>query len=82
MFCFIWQLPLILELPLYTGIGLVTGICISDKYCCKIYSDNASVIGVSVKAIFADAYDKVLKIRTRYMNFGKKSNVTISDIFN
>ena len=56
-FCFFfWQLPLILELPSYTGIGLVTGICISDKYCCKIYSDNTSVIGASVKAIFADAY--------------------------
>ena len=53
MFCFIWQSPLILELPIYTyiGIGLVMGICISDKYCCKVYSDNASV-----KAIFADAY--------------------------
>ena len=31
------------------------GISISDKYCCK-NSDNASVIGASVKAIFADAY--------------------------
>ena len=47
---------LILELPLYIGVGLVTSICISDKYCCKIYSDNASVIGASVKAIFADAH--------------------------
>ena len=56
MFCFIWQSPLILELPSYIGIGLVMGICISDKYCCKIYSDNASVICASVKAIFADAY--------------------------
>ena len=50
MFCFIWQLPLILELPSYIGIGLVTDLC-SDKNCCKIYSDNASVIGASVKAI-------------------------------
>ena len=56
MFCFVWQSPLILELPLYIGIGLVTGICIIDKYCCKIYSDNASVIDASVKAIFANAY--------------------------
>ena len=47
---------LILELPSCICIGIVTGICISDKYCCKIDSDNASVIGASVKAIFADAY--------------------------
>ena len=50
-------MPLILELPSYIGMGIVMGICISDKYCCKIYSDNASVICASVKAIFADAYD-------------------------
>ena len=56
MFCFIWQSPSILELPSFIGIGLVMGICISDKYCCKIYSDNASVIGASVKVTFADAY--------------------------
>ena len=56
MFCFIWELPLILELPSYISIGLVTCICISDKYCFNIYSDNASVIGASVKAICADAY--------------------------
>ena len=39
----ILAIAIIHELPSYIGIGIVTGICISEKYCCKIYSDNSSV---------------------------------------
>ena len=46
-------IAIILELPSYIGISIVTGMCLSEKYCYKIYSDNSSVNGASVKAIFA-----------------------------
>ena len=49
-------IAIILELLSYIGISIVTGICISEKYCYKIYSNNSSVNGASVKAIFANAY--------------------------
>ena len=55
-FFFFLAIAIILELLSYIGISIVTGICISEKYCYKIYSDNSSVNGASVKAIFANAY--------------------------